>query len=128
HPLIFNPVTKTWSTGPPLQKPRRWCAAVKLYIINGGKEGVVYDVNSDEWLPMPEGMVGDWRGPAAAMDEEVIYMVDELKGVLSKYDDVVDVWVDVMEVEMLKDDEGDKYDEEDEDEDVLGFLKFTKFI
>ncbi|KAM0071363.1 putative kelch-type beta propeller [Helianthus debilis subsp. tardiflorus] len=74
----------------------------KLYMVNGGKEGVVYDVNSDEWWQMAEGMVGGWKGPAAAMDEEIIYMVDEQKGVLRKYDDVVEVWVDVLEDDMLK--------------------------
>ncbi|KAJ0796713.1 putative kelch-type beta propeller [Helianthus annuus] len=171
HPLIFNPLSKTWSSGPPFSTPRRWCAAGasraavvvasgigshftqtvarsvdkwvfrepnlfdkkgqdangvwkkmgslidvkfsreaidavgckgRLYMMNGGKEGVVYDVNSDEWWQMAEGMVGGWRGPAAAMDEEIIYMVDEQKGVLRKYDDVVEVWVDVLEDDMLK--------------------------
>ncbi|KAK1420560.1 hypothetical protein QVD17_22252 [Tagetes erecta] len=170
HPLIFNPLSKTWSSAPPLSTPRRWCAAGvtraavvvasgigsqfsqtvarsvdkwvfretnlfdeksedsngvwkkmqslkdvkfsrdaidavgckgKLYMVNG-KEGVVYDVNSDEWSAMPEGMVGGWRGPAAAMDEETLYMVDETKGVLRKYDDAMDMWVDVVKDEMLK--------------------------
>ncbi|KAI3801075.1 hypothetical protein L1987_29176 [Smallanthus sonchifolius] len=175
HPLIFNPLSKTWFSGPPLSTPRRWCAAGvsraavvvasgigshfrqnvarsvekwafremdlfygkredsngvwkkmrslidvkfsreaidavgcrgKLYMVNGkgacGKEGVVYDVNSDEWSPIQEGMLVGWRGPAAAMDEEMIYVVDEPKGVLRKYDDVMEVWVDVLEDEMLK--------------------------
>ncbi|KAK9055711.1 hypothetical protein SSX86_026796 [Deinandra increscens subsp. villosa] len=170
HPLIFNPLSKTWSSGPPLPTPRRWCAAGvsraavvvasgigshfsqtvarsvekwvfrernlfnekgedsnevwkkmpslrdvkfsreaidtvgcrgKLYMVNG-KEGVVYDVNSEEWSQMPEVMLDGWRGPAAAMDEETIYMVDELKGVLRKYDDATEVWVDVLEDERLK--------------------------
>ncbi|KAD3068566.1 hypothetical protein R6Q59_017411 [Mikania micrantha] len=170
HPLIFNPISDTWSSGPPLSTARRWCAAGvsratvvvasgigshftqtvarsvqkwkfretnnlnnkhedskgvwkkmkslgdvkfsrdaidavgcrgKLYMVTG-KEGVVYDVNSDEWSTLPEGMMGGWRGPAAAMEEETIYMVDELKGVLRKYDNVMDVWVDVLEDERLK--------------------------
>ncbi|KAI3772989.1 hypothetical protein L6452_04185 [Arctium lappa] len=78
----------------------------KLYMVNVkgacAKEGVVYDVDSDGWSEMAEAMVGGWRGPAAAMDEEVIYVVDELQGVLRKYDDVMEVWVDVLENGMLK--------------------------
>ncbi|KVI12365.1 F-box/kelch-repeat protein SKIP25-like [Cynara cardunculus var. scolymus] len=171
HPLVFNPLSKTWSFGPPLSTPRRWCAtgssrtavvvasgfgshytqtvarsvekwvfretdfsdrkredskwvwknmrslrdgrfsreaidAVgckgKLYMVTCAKEGVVYDVNSDGWSEMAEGMLGGWRGPAAAMDEEMIYMVDESKGVLRKYDDLMEMWVDVLENDMLK--------------------------
>lgn len=78
----------------------------KLYMVNVkgacAKEGVVYDVNSDGWSEMAEGMLGGWRGPAAAMDEETIYMVDESKGVLRKYDDLMEVWVDILENDMLK--------------------------
>nr|XP_043620986.1 F-box/kelch-repeat protein SKIP25-like [Erigeron canadensis] len=175
HPLVFNPLSNTWASGPPLTNPRRWCAAGvsrasvvvasgigshftqtvsrsvekwvypesnlfdkkseisngvwkkmkslsnskfsmeaidaigckdKLYMVNGkgayGKEGVVYDVNSDEWSEMPADILGGWRGPAAAMDEKIIYIVDESKGVLRKYDDVMKLWVDVLENEMLK--------------------------
>ncbi|GJW23842.1 F-box/kelch-repeat protein SKIP25 [Tanacetum coccineum] len=168
-PLIFNPVTKSWSSGPEMKNPRRWCvagssrAAVvcasgigshysqtvarsvdkwvlpetnlydqksentngvwikmkslkdvkfsreaidavgvngKLYMVNA-KEGAVYDVNMDTWTDMPAEMLAGWRGPVAAMDEKVIFMVDELKGVLRKFDDVMKVWVDVLEDERL---------------------------
>ncbi|PWA78511.1 KAR-UP F-box 1 [Artemisia annua] len=168
-PLIFDPLTKSWSSGPEVENPRRWCvagasrAAVvcasgigshysqtvarsvdkwvlpetnpydkkcvntngvwskmknlkdvkfsreaidavgvngKLYMVNG-EEGAVYDVNMDTWTDMPAEMLAGWRGPAAAMDEEVIFMVDEIKGVLRKYDDVMKVWVDVLEDERL---------------------------
>ncbi|KAB1216163.1 F-box/kelch-repeat protein SKIP25 [Morella rubra] len=27
HPLMFNPLSRTWVFGPPLASPRRWCAA-----------------------------------------------------------------------------------------------------
>ncbi|XP_023745542.1 F-box/kelch-repeat protein SKIP25 [Lactuca sativa] len=175
HPIIFNPLTKKWSSGPPLLSPRRWCiagtsrAAVfvasgigshytqtvarsvekwifretdsfdskrkdsncvwknmrslrdgrlcreaigavgckgKLYTINMkgscGKEGLVYDVNCDSWSEMPAGMLDGWKGPAAAMDEETIYMVDESEGVLKKYDEAMKAWINVMENDMLK--------------------------
>ncbi|KAL4571975.1 hypothetical protein LXL04_018743 [Taraxacum kok-saghyz] len=172
HPIIFNPLSKTWSFGPPHLTPRRWCvagtsrAAVivasgvgahysqtvarsvekwefretdskhkdsnfgwknmrylkdgrlcreaidavgckgKLHMVNMkgscGKEGVIYDVNSDEWAEMPVGMLDGWRGPAAAMDEETIYMVDESEGVLKKYDESMEVWMNVLEDDMLK--------------------------
>ncbi|KAI3514579.1 hypothetical protein L1887_13118 [Cichorium endivia] len=175
HPLIFNPLSKTWSFGPAPTTPRRWCvagvsrAAVfvasgigshytqavarsvekwmfretgsfdskrkdpnhvwqnmgslkdgrlcreamdavgckgKLYMVNMkgpcGKEGVVYDVNSDGWSEMPAGMLDGWRGPAAAMDEETIYMVDESEGVLKRYDEAMEVWMNVLEDDMLK--------------------------
>lgn len=78
----------------------------KLYMVNVkgacAKEGVVYDVNSDGWLEMAGGMLSGWRGPAASLDEETIFMVDESKGVLRKYDDLMEVWVDILENEMLK--------------------------
>ncbi|CAH2056626.1 unnamed protein product [Thlaspi arvense] len=38
------------------------------------------------------GMVAGWRGPAAAMDEETIYVVNETTGTLRRYDAVLDSW------------------------------------
>ncbi|KFK44907.1 hypothetical protein AALP_AA1G318500 [Arabis alpina] len=35
HPLIFDPITSTWSTGPKLRSPRRWC-------VTGAYDGVIY--------------------------------------------------------------------------------------
>lgn len=35
HPLIFNPVSQKWTSGPPLTTPRRWCAV-------GSLRGAVY--------------------------------------------------------------------------------------
>jgi hypothetical protein len=46
-------------------------------------------------------MVAGWRGPVAAMDEEVMYVVDEAKGVLRKYDPERDCWERIMESERL---------------------------
>ncbi|XVE90334.1 hypothetical protein DITRI_Ditri20bG0069100 [Diplodiscus trichospermus] len=66
------------------------------------KEGAVYNVEMDKWEDMPRGMVGGWNGPAATMDEDVIYVIDEVKGCLSKYDDEKDCWVKVIELEQLK--------------------------
>ncbi|GAB2295961.1 hypothetical protein Dimus_030107 [Dionaea muscipula] len=43
-----------------------------------------------------------WRGPAAAMEEEVIYVVDESCGVLRRYDEDGDRWVDVLESDRLR--------------------------
>ncbi|KAK4557287.1 hypothetical protein RGQ29_007159 [Quercus rubra] len=161
HPLIFNPLSKTWSFGPPLATPRRWCAAGavrgavyvasgvgshfsndtarslekwdhdhhgewkrksrlkdarysrdaidavgwrgKLYMVNvKAKEGIVYNVDKDEWEEMPEGMLYGWTGPVAAMDEDVMYVVDEAKGALRKYDHEKDLWEEIMESEKLR--------------------------
>ncbi|KAL4558669.1 hypothetical protein LXL04_036870 [Taraxacum kok-saghyz] len=66
------------------------------------KEGFVYDVDSDEWAAMAEGMLGGWRGPATAMDEETIYMVDQSRGVLRKYNEDRDDWSDIVTDERLK--------------------------
>ncbi|KAK6158622.1 hypothetical protein DH2020_005936 [Rehmannia glutinosa] len=78
----------------------------KLCMVNvkgvAAKEGIIYDVERDTWEEMPEGMLAGWRGPAAAMEEETIYMVDESKGWLKKYDHVKDTWVEVVKNEMLK--------------------------
>ncbi|KAJ4826060.1 hypothetical protein Tsubulata_000719 [Turnera subulata] len=164
RPLVFNPLSRTWTFGPPLATPRRWCAAGAaagaLYVASGigsqfstdvaksvekwsvckrrwrwdnvkglkdgkfcreaidavgwrgklcmvnvkgdsAKEGVVYDVEKDAWEEMPKGMVGGWRGPVAAMDEEVMYAVDEANGALIKYDSARDDWDRVMESEKL---------------------------
>ncbi|KAK9985129.1 hypothetical protein SO802_034654 [Lithocarpus litseifolius] len=161
HPLIFNPLTKTWSFGPPLATPRRWCAAGAVrgavYVASGvgphfsndtarslekwdhdhhgewkkksrlkdarysrdaidavgwrgklcmvnvkAKEGIVYNVEKDEWAEMPEGMLYGWTGPVAAMDEDVMYVVDEAKGALRKYDHGKDLWEEIMESEKLR--------------------------
>ncbi|KAK7252559.1 hypothetical protein RIF29_36600 [Crotalaria pallida] len=165
RPLIFNPLSKTWSFGPMLAIPRRWCAlgasrgavymasgigthysnevarslekwdplkhhgewvkkkelkdgrfsreaidAVgwrgKLCMVNvkgdAAKEGVIYDVGLDMWKEMPKGMLSGWRGPVAAMAEEVMYVVDEVKGSLKKYVAEEDSWEEVMQSERLK--------------------------
>ncbi|XP_059633730.1 F-box/kelch-repeat protein SKIP25-like [Cornus florida] len=162
-PLVFDPVSGQWFSGPPLSTPRRWCItgsvngtvyiasgvgthyqgdvgrsllkwdmkknndewnwenmatlkdgrfsreaveAVgyrgKLYMVNvkgnAVKQGAVYDVEMDRWEEMPERMVTGWNGPAAVMDgEDVMYVVDEAKGVLSKYDFDINCWEKVME-------------------------------
>ncbi|KAL7111970.1 hypothetical protein ACP275_05G123000 [Erythranthe tilingii] len=78
----------------------------KLCMVNvkgdAAKEGTIYDVESDCWGNMPEGMLAGWRGPAAAMEEETIYVVDESRGLLKRYDHVIDEWVEVVENSMLK--------------------------
>ncbi|KAG4388687.1 hypothetical protein JHK82_025812 [Glycine max] len=165
QPLIFHPLTKTWSFGPTLSTPRRWCALGSLgptvYVASGigshfsihvarslqkwnlqnpnavwekktelkdgrfsreaidavgwkqklcmvnvkgdaAKEGVVYDVAEDAWKEMPEGMLYGWRGPVAAMEEEVMYVVDEAKGVLRRYVEEQDAWEDILENKRLK--------------------------
>ncbi|KAJ8538432.1 hypothetical protein K7X08_027653 [Anisodus acutangulus] len=78
----------------------------KLCMVNvkgdAAKEGIIYNVGKDTWQEMPEGMLVGWRGPAASMAEETIYMVDESKGALRKYDEERDIWVEIFENEMLK--------------------------
>ncbi|XVF30626.1 hypothetical protein REPUB_Repub16aG0074800 [Reevesia pubescens] len=69
---------------------------------NAAKEGAIYNVELDKWEDMPRGMVAGWNGPAATMDEDVIYVIDEVKGSLSKYDGEKDCWVKVIELEQLK--------------------------
>ncbi|XWS58653.1 hypothetical protein CRYUN_Cryun08bG0053000 [Craigia yunnanensis] len=69
---------------------------------NAVKEGAVYNVALDKWEDMPGGMVAGWNGPAATMNEDAIYVIDEVKGCLSKYDGEKDCWVKVIELEQLK--------------------------
>ncbi|KAK9985126.1 hypothetical protein SO802_034651 [Lithocarpus litseifolius] len=54
------------------------------------KEGMAHNVDKDEWEEMPEGMLRGWKGPVAAMDEDAMYLVDEAKGALRKYDHEMD--------------------------------------
>lgn len=75
----------------------------KVCLVNvKAKEGVVYDVDRDTWQEMREGMLWGWRGPVAAMDEDVMYGVDEADGVLRKYDEHRDSWDHVMESERFR--------------------------
>ncbi|MBA0802028.1 hypothetical protein Gohar_012358 [Gossypium harknessii] len=74
----------------------------KLCMVNVAKQGILYDAANDIWEQMPEGMVGGWRGPVAAMDEEVLYAVDEGKGLLTRYNQDGDNWEVIMEVESLR--------------------------
>lgn len=87
----------------------------KLWMVNvkgnARKEGAVYDVKNDTWQDMPQGMIGGWNGPAAASinddndddhDHDVMYVVDESRGVLSKYDDENDCWEMVVESDVLR--------------------------
>ncbi|GMY23619.1 F-box/kelch-repeat protein SKIP25-like [Fagus crenata] len=69
---------------------------------NTVKEGAIYDVESDKWEDMPIGMIAGWNGPAATMDEMVMYVVDEAKGRLSKYDAKKDCWEKLIESVELK--------------------------
>ncbi|KAI9083944.1 hypothetical protein K1719_034202 [Acacia pycnantha] len=69
---------------------------------NAAKEGIIYDVENNEWNNMPDGMLSGWRGPVAAMDEEVMYSVDEAKSALSKYNAKNDVWEELIQSERLK--------------------------
>ncbi|XXG66730.1 hypothetical protein AAC387_Pa06g0250 [Persea americana] len=82
----------------------------KLCMVNvkgdAAKEGAVYDVAKDEWEEMPEGMLAGWKGPAAALDERVMYAVLEEEigiGVLMVYDpDEGDEWREVVRSEHLR--------------------------
>ncbi|TQE09010.1 hypothetical protein C1H46_005393 [Malus baccata] len=87
----------------------------KLWMVNvkgnARKEGAVYDVENDTWQDMPQGMIGGWNGPAAASinddddddhNHDVMYVVDESTGVLSKYDDENDCWEMVVESDVLR--------------------------
>ncbi|EXB70646.1 hypothetical protein L484_023831 [Morus notabilis] len=69
---------------------------------HAAKDGAVYDVERDVWEEMPAGMVAGWNGPAAATEEEEMYVVDESKGVLSKYNGGEDRWEKVVEAAELK--------------------------
>ncbi|KAJ9558472.1 hypothetical protein OSB04_013086 [Centaurea solstitialis] len=70
---------------------------------NAGKEGVVYDVEGDRWEKMAAGMLSRWKGPVGVADEEVMYVVDEEKGAVRKYDDENDRWEEVVDgSELLK--------------------------
>lgn len=74
----------------------------KLCMVNVAKQGIVYDVENDRWEDMAEGMAAGWNGPVAAMDEEVLYAVDEGKGVLTRYNQNGDYWEEIMESERLR--------------------------
>lgn len=79
----------------------------KLCMVNvkgdaAGKEGILYDVEGDTWQEMPEGMLYGWRGPVAAMAEEVMYGVDEVSGGLRRYSEEKDDWEEVVVDERLK--------------------------
>lgn len=72
--------------------------------VKGGtsREGVVYDIKSDTWQEMSKGMIGGLKGPAASMDEEVMYAIDVAIGALRRYDPERDAWDDIMVSENLK--------------------------
>lgn len=80
----------------------------KLCMVNvkgsGAKEGVEYDVGRDTWREMRGGMLEGWRGPACGLGEEEMYVVDERRGVLGRYDEGRDCWesVAVESPEVLK--------------------------
>lgn len=176
HPLLFDPLTKNWFFGPPLNTPRRWCIAaaggttktnnnnissvvyvasgvgscfqsdvaraVEKWNINGYnineeeewkwekiatykdgrfsreanegieykgklcmvnikghavKDGAVYNTLTSEWEEMAPGMLAGWQGPVAMdYERQVMYVVDEENGVLSKYDPDCDRWEEVI--------------------------------
>ncbi|BBG97112.1 KAR-UP F-box 1 [Prunus dulcis] len=86
----------------------------KLWMVNvkgnAIKEGAVYDVETDTWQDMPQGMLAGWNGPTATSindddhhhDHDAMYVVDESKGVLSKYVYENDCWEVVMDSVVLK--------------------------
>nr|QNT17576.1 Kelch repeat F-box 12 protein [Salvia miltiorrhiza] len=55
------------------------------------KEGAVYNIVMNQWEQMPRGMLGGWTGPAT-IDDEVMYVVDQETGSLSKYNPDNDCW------------------------------------
>ncbi|XP_009606210.1 F-box/kelch-repeat protein SKIP25-like [Nicotiana tabacum] len=63
------------------------------------KQGAIYDITKDEWEEMREGMLAGWNGPAATTinDESEMYVVDEIKGSLSKYISEIDEWEELIE-------------------------------
>ncbi|EEF38367.1 Protein AFR, putative [Ricinus communis] len=70
---------------------------------NAPKDGWVYNVDEGKWENMPLGMLAGWTGPAAAtMDEQVMYVVDEVQGKLSEYDGENDSWKKIIELPILK--------------------------
>ncbi|KVI00593.1 F-box/kelch-repeat protein SKIP25-like [Cynara cardunculus var. scolymus] len=70
---------------------------------NAGKEGVVYDVEENRWEKMAAGMLSRWKGPVGVAEEKVMYVVDEEKGAVRKYDDENDCWEEMIEgSELLK--------------------------
>ncbi|KAI3979493.1 hypothetical protein MKX01_001685 [Papaver californicum] len=64
---------------------------------NAVKEGVCYNVGTDTWQDMPQGILIGWNGPTTTMDEDEIYTVDERKGVLKRYNHNLDIWENVTE-------------------------------
>ncbi|KAJ6951882.1 hypothetical protein NC653_041131 [Populus alba x Populus x berolinensis] len=130
RPLVFHPESNKWFFGPPFTSPRRWCATGsvhgrvyvasgvnwstvqwrrykgKLYMVNvkgnAPKEGLVYDVEENQWNDMPRGMLAGWNRPAATMNEDAIYVVNEVTGALSEYDCKKDCWKKVIELPELK--------------------------
>lgn len=60
------------------------------------KEGAMYDVVKDQWEEMPIGMLRGWNGPATT-DDDVMYVLDEEKGSLNKYDADNDCWEELIE-------------------------------
>ncbi|XP_057497453.1 F-box/kelch-repeat protein SKIP25-like [Actinidia eriantha] len=83
----------------------------KLYMVNVKgktiKQGGVYNVAKNRWEEMPKGMLAGWSGPVAAATilgrEEEMFVVDEEKGGVSKYDADHDRWEKVVEsLEILK--------------------------
>ncbi|KMT11511.1 hypothetical protein BVRB_5g108300 [Beta vulgaris subsp. vulgaris] len=81
-----------------------WQGCLCMVNVKGdaAKQGAVYSAENDAWSDMKDGMVGGWRGPAASMNEQVIYVVDESKGVVRKYNEERDCWVDVLESDKLR--------------------------
>lgn len=60
------------------------------------KEGAVYNVVMDQWEAMPRGMLHGWNGPAT-VDDDVMYVVDQERGSLRKYDADNDRWEETIE-------------------------------
>ncbi|KAG9452889.1 hypothetical protein H6P81_005793 [Aristolochia fimbriata] len=69
---------------------------------NAAKDGAIYNVEQNAWEEMPRGMLAGWKGPAASMDEDAIYVVDEAMGTLKEYKWEMDEWKTVMESERFK--------------------------
>ncbi|KAL6498708.1 hypothetical protein OROGR_028255 [Orobanche gracilis] len=61
----------------------------------GIKQGAVYNVRTNKWEDMPNGMLRGWNGPATSGDgdgDDVMYVVDEETGSISTYDGDDDRW------------------------------------